>query len=116
MVDMVETIFNSELVKTLMVSLSNHGEIYASRLAREEDLTLSAVQKQLARFEKAGLLVSREIGKTRVYSFNSKNPYVQPLTVMLKIAQENSPTATRRKASPKPPTTEEVEDEKLWLY
>ncbi|MDR2463812.1 MAG: winged helix-turn-helix domain-containing protein [Verrucomicrobiales bacterium] len=113
--DMLATIFNSKLVVTLMLSLRQHGEIYASGVAREANLTLSAVQKQLARFEQAGLLASRTVGKTRVYRFNPDNPYIHPLTMMLKIARPTSSSASRPRR-PKPPPIEVDKDEKLWLY
>jgi DNA-binding transcriptional ArsR family regulator len=110
---MLVTIFNSELAETIMLQLYQHEEIYASGLARDAGLTLSAVQKQLARFEKAGLLVSRQIGKTRLYAFNLQNPYVSPLMAMLKIAYETLPLAKRERQqlSAKPP-----QDEELWRY
>ncbi|MDR1305774.1 MAG: winged helix-turn-helix domain-containing protein [Verrucomicrobiales bacterium] len=126
--DMTAVIFNSELVATLMLSLYQRHEVYASGLAREHDLTLSAVQKQLTRFERAGLLTARAVGKTRVYTFNSQNPYVKPLTAMLKITGENMSPAARKKMFPhrqrpasknqaprKDPPLIEV-DEKIWLY
>ena len=44
-----------------------------SYLAKDYELTLSAVQKQFARFEEAGILVSKLVGRTRVYFFNKKS-------------------------------------------
>lgn len=94
---MLETVFNSKAVELLMLHLYHYGEVYAYGLARDTGMALSGVQKQLARLEAAGLLVSREVGKTRVYTFNPKSPYVKPLKGILQIAYETLPLVTREK-------------------
>ena len=94
---MLASIFNGKVAETTMLYLYHYGEVYASGLARDAGLSLSSVQTQLAKFENAGLLVSREVGKVRIYTFNPKSPYVKPLRALLQVAYETLPLATRQK-------------------
>ncbi|MDH4466837.1 MAG: winged helix-turn-helix domain-containing protein [Bacteriovoracaceae bacterium] len=70
---MLNKILGSEIAMKAMFHLIHYHEIYPSAVAKDYKLTLSAVQKQFARFEEAGILVSKLVGKTRVYMFNKKS-------------------------------------------
>lgn len=70
---MLDKILGSEIAMKLMLHLIHYNEIYPSAVAKDYKITLSAVQKQFARFEEAGILVSKLVGKTRVYMFNKKS-------------------------------------------
>jgi DNA-binding transcriptional ArsR family regulator len=70
---MLDIILNSEIAMKVMFHMIHYGEIYPSAVAKDYELTLSAVQKQFARFEEAGVLISKLVGRTRVYSFNKKS-------------------------------------------
>ena len=56
--------------------LFHYGEAYANGLARDMKITLSQVQKQLDKFEAAGILVSKKMGTVRIYTFNPKLSFV----------------------------------------
>lgn len=70
---MLDKILGSEIAMKIMLHLVHYNEIYPSAVAKDYKLTLSAVQKQFERFEDAGVLVSKLVGRTRVYSFNKKS-------------------------------------------
>jgi DNA-binding transcriptional ArsR family regulator len=70
---MLDKILGSDIAMKIMLHLVHYEEIYPSAVAKDYELTLSAVQKQFARFEEAGVLVSKLVGKTRVYFFNKKS-------------------------------------------
>jgi DNA-binding transcriptional ArsR family regulator len=70
---MLDKILGSDIAMKIMLHLVHYEEIYPSAVAKDYELTLSAVQKQFARFEEAGILVSKLVGKTRVYMFNKKS-------------------------------------------
>jgi DNA-binding transcriptional ArsR family regulator len=70
----LEVILGGRTAAMVMLALYHYGEVYPSGVARDLDLTQSAVQRQLERFESAGILVSKLTGKTRVYRFNPKHP------------------------------------------
>lgn len=69
---MIETIFGSETAAKVMLYLYHYGEAYASGLSKDMGITLSQVQKQLDKFDQAGILTSKKIGTTRIYIFNPK--------------------------------------------
>jgi DNA-binding transcriptional ArsR family regulator len=82
---MLEKILGSETAMKIMLHLIHYGEIYPSAVARDYQISLSAVQKQFERFEDAGILVSKLVGKTRVYLFNKKSPITKPFIDLIKI-------------------------------
>jgi len=69
---MIEVIFGNKTAAQVMLYLFHYGEAYANGLARDMKITLSQVQKQLDKFENAGILVSKKTGTVRIYSFNPK--------------------------------------------
>lgn len=70
---MLDKVLGSDIAMKIMLHLVHYEEIYPSAVAKDYELTLSAVQKQFARFEEAGILVSKLVGRTRVYMFNKKS-------------------------------------------
>lgn len=82
---MLEKILGSDTAMKIMLHLVHYGEIYPSAVAKDYEISLSAVQKQFERFEEAGVLVSKLVGKTRVYFFNKKSPIVRPFMDLVKV-------------------------------
>jgi DNA-binding transcriptional ArsR family regulator len=82
---MLEKILGSETAMKIMLHLFHYSEIYPTAVAKDYQISLSAVQKQFARFEEAGILVSKLVGKTRVYLFNKKSPTVKPFMALVKV-------------------------------
>lgn len=82
---MLDKILGSEIAMKIMLHLVHYGEIYPSAVAKDYEISLSAVQKQFARFEEAGLLVSKLVGKTRVYLFNQKSPITKPFIDFVRV-------------------------------
>ena len=70
---MIEAIFGNKTAAMTMLYLYHYGEAYASGISKDMQITLSQVQKQLDKFELAGVLVSRKMGTTRIYTFNQKH-------------------------------------------
>ena len=82
---MLDQIFGSETAMKIMLHLYHYQEIYPTAVARDYQIALSAVQKQFQRFEDANILVSKLVGKTRVYFFNMKNPATKPFIELIKV-------------------------------
>jgi hypothetical protein len=80
-----------------LLHLFHYGETYASAIARDFSTSLSQIQRGLDRLESAGLLVSKEIGKTRTYLFNPKSPFIGPIREMIRIEYEGIPENERHK-------------------
>jgi DNA-binding transcriptional ArsR family regulator len=82
---MLDKILGSDIAMKIMLHLVHYEEIYPSAVAKDYELTLSAVQKQFARFEEAGILVSKLVGRTRVYMFNKKSKAAVKFYELVKI-------------------------------
>jgi predicted transcriptional regulator len=69
---MLAVLFGSPLKEKILLFLLECGDSYSLELSRNFAASLSAVQNQLKNLEEAGILVSRSIGKTRLYSLNPR--------------------------------------------
>lgn len=80
----LEAVFGSRSAMLVLLFLENYGEGHASRMATTYDVAVMGMQRQLKRFEEEGVLVSRMVGRSRVFSFNERNPTVRNLRQFLK--------------------------------
>ncbi len=83
---MLEGLFGNKSAEKVMLALYASGELHASAIAQMYDTALDPIKKQLERFEEADFLVSRVVGRSRLYSFNEKHPLMDTLREMLAIA------------------------------
>lgn len=86
---MLEGLFGNKSAEKVMLSIYIHGELHASAIAQLHRTALDPIKKQLERFEEAGFLVSRVVGRSRLYKFNENHPLTKPLKELLKIAKNN---------------------------
>jgi predicted transcriptional regulator len=84
----LEALFGNRTATSVMLYLFHYGEAYATGIAKDLDIALSPVQRQLDKFETAGILVSKMVGKTRVYSFNPKQPVTKKLKELIQVFYE----------------------------
>lgn len=68
---------------------------YARQIARFFDAPLDPMQKALDGLERAGILVSRTVGSTREYEFNSRYPLREELRALLEKTLSLYPEALR---------------------
>jgi hypothetical protein len=80
---MLEPIIGSEVRELILIYLAAKKQGYAREIASFYTKSLSPVQKQLDRLENGNVLVSFLSGKTRVYSFNPRYPFLKELMDML---------------------------------
>jgi DNA-binding transcriptional ArsR family regulator len=90
---LLEALFGNKSAERVLLYLKNYGQGYARDIAQTYGTTLSMVQKQLARLEAAGILVSRLVGKTRVYELNRRWYFYSELAALLDKALGAMPTA-----------------------
>lgn len=64
--------FGSQARTRALLALSLMAETYPREMARVLDLSLFSVQKALASLERDGLVVSRTLGRTRLYALNPR--------------------------------------------
>ena len=82
---MLDKIFGTKTAAFILLHLFHYGELHARGVARDINISLSTVQKQLEKFEDAGVVISKKIGNTRIFSFNKKSPLTKPLMELIGI-------------------------------
>lgn len=66
-------IFGSRAAEAVLLHLFHHGESYGRAISSDLEISLDSVQRQLEKFERAGVLVAMRHGRTLVYSFNPRS-------------------------------------------
>jgi hypothetical protein len=96
---MLEGIFGNASAEKVLFYLEQFGEGYATAIAKAFDgTTLHMVQRQLERFERAGLLVSGLKGRTRIYTWNPRyHPFLNELRALLAKGLTALPASKRRR-------------------
>jgi hypothetical protein len=93
----LDAIFGNTSATRVLLFVQNYGEGYASQIARTyEDMSVSRALQQLDKFEAAGLLVSTTIGRSRVYTWNPRNPRVKALRYFLQELLNSLPVDKQR--------------------
>jgi hypothetical protein len=85
----LEAIFAGKAAARVLLFIENYGEGYASQVAKSFEMPVSEVQKQLSKFENAGILVSRTVGTSRIYTWNPRDPGLKGLQILLRDTLEN---------------------------
>jgi len=80
---MLASLFGSKTAERVLIFLAAREEGYAREMARFFETDLKSIQKQLDKFEAAGVLSSREVGRTRPYAFNPRYPFLAELKSLL---------------------------------
>lgn len=76
---MLESIFGGKNVEKVLFFLLINQRCYGQQLSRVFGQALSPLQKVLDRLESGNIIVSTLEGKTRVYQFNPRYPFLQEL-------------------------------------
>lgn len=84
-------LFGNETAEKVLLYLENYGSGYPRGIATTFDLSISQVQNQLERLERGGVVVSRLIGKTRMYEWNPRYLFLSELRAMLEKALKRLP-------------------------
>lgn len=94
---MIEAIVGSSSSEKVLVFLYARDEGYARDIARFFTTDLAPIQKQLSRLEAGGVIVSRVVGRTRLFSFNPRYPMLDELKALLGKTLEFYPSDTRER-------------------
>ena len=95
---MLKGLFGNETAVKVLLFVEQYGEGYAQEIADTFDgLTVSMVQGQLLRFEKEGLLVSLKKGRTRLFLWNPRYPFVSEVREILKKALKAMPDSEHKR-------------------
>jgi len=92
---MLMPLLGSENRERVLVFISARDQGYAREIARFFDTDLYGIQKQLDKMESGGVLVSRTVGRTRLYQFNPRYPFLTELKGLLNKALSFYPDDVR---------------------
>jgi predicted ArsR family transcriptional regulator len=106
-------LLGSETAEKVLLYVESYGSGYPRGIAQTFGLPVSQIQRQLERFEREGVLVSRLIGRTREYRWNPRYLFRSELSSLLAKALDHLPadyqeryfrarTRPRRKGKPLP--------------
>src|SRR4051812_3032805 len=108
---MLEGLLGNATAEKALLYLAVNDAGYARQMAEALTIPLSVVQKQLQRLERTGVLVSRLVGRTRLFSFNPRFAVKDETLALLRRAfsllppRERAPyesTRTRPRSTGKP--------------
>jgi hypothetical protein len=92
---MLEPLLGSVNRERVLIFILARGEGYAREIARFFKTNLDPIQKQLGKLELGGVLVSFTAGRTRLYTFNPRYPFLSELRNLLEKALLFYPEKTR---------------------
>jgi len=84
-------LLGSRSAEAALLHLFHFGETYGRAVAADLGVSLDSVQRQLDRFERAGILVSKRQGRTLIYGWNPKSRFSSRLKDLVAAAYENIP-------------------------
>lgn len=87
----------TETAEKALLYLQNCGAGHPRGISVVFEIPVSQVQRQLERFERGGLLVSRLVGRTRVYQWNPRYLFLGEVRALLEKALTSLPDAYREK-------------------
>jgi len=79
-------VLRAESQEKVLIYLLLRNSGYGKSIAEFYGIPVNPVQKQLARLEVDGVVVSRLIGKVRQYELNPRYPFLRALKELLKAA------------------------------
>ncbi len=80
---MLEPILGSISSERVLIFILARNEGYAREIARFFETDLNPILVQLAKLERGGILVSRKVGRTRLYEFNPRYAFLDELRGLL---------------------------------
>jgi predicted ArsR family transcriptional regulator len=90
-------LLRAESQEKVLIYLLLQGKGYGKNIAEFYGVPTNPVQKQLARLESDGVIVSQLIGKVRDYQLNPRYPFINTLKELLKAAVEAYPDQVKNK-------------------
>jgi len=83
---MLEYLFTNKNVEKILIYLCLHEKANATELKHSFNSALDPIQKTLRKLEEGGLLVSFLEGRTRVFQWNPRYPFLKEIQDLAKKA------------------------------
>lgn len=102
---MLTYLFGNKNTEKILIYLHLHEQAHATKLSKSFKSSLDPIQKTLKKLEEGGLLASFKIGKTRVFQWNPRYPFLKEIRQLAQKAynylpkekQENYHLYTRKR-------------------
>ncbi len=94
---MLESLFGSRSCERVLLFVLARDQGYPREIARFFETDYRPIRNQLDKLEKGGVLRSRLAGRTRLYSFNPRYPFLRELKALLEKAMIFCPEEIRDK-------------------
>lgn len=94
---MLEFLFGNPVIEKVLFYLIVNQQCYPSQLRETFQTPLYSFQRALGRLERGGVIVSHKEGKTLIYQFNPRYPFLNDLKNFLKRAYSFLPEDIRQK-------------------
>lgn len=91
MTPILEAICGNRSAARVLLYLEAYGTGYGKGIADTYSAPVSAIQRQLQRLEVRGVLLSRVVGGSRLFEFNTRNPTVRRLRDLLRAELDALP-------------------------
>ncbi len=94
---MLEYLFGNSVIEKVLFYIYVNEKCYPSQLMKVFQIPLYSFQRALERLEKGGVIVSHKEGKTLIYQFNPRYPFLNELKSFLGKAYGSFPENIRLK-------------------
>ncbi len=94
---MLRTLFGSRTAEMVFFFMLTYKKGYARKISTTFNISLTSVQKQLIKFEEAGVFVSFLEGRTRIFEWNPRYPFLSELQALIKKAFQYLPESEKSK-------------------
>lgn len=94
---MLEYLFGNPIIEKVLFFLNTNEKCYPSQLREVFQTPLYSFQRALGRLEKGGVIVSHREGKTLIYQFNPRYPFLHELKAFLHKAYDFFPEEIKEK-------------------
>ena len=88
-------LFGSRAAEATLLHLYHYGESYGRAISSDFEISLDSVQRQLEKFENAGVLVSKRQGRTLLFSWNPKSGLTEAVKALVAVVYERIPLEKR---------------------
>lgn len=92
---MLEVLLGSVSCEQVLLYVFAREEGYPREIARFYNVDYRPIRNQLDKLEAGGVLISREVGRTRLYSFNPRCPFLKELLALLEKVMTFCPEELR---------------------
>ena len=92
---MLESILGSTNSERVLVYLIVRNEGYAREIDKFSNTGLAPIQRQLKKLENGGVVYKKQVGRTCVYAFDPRYPFLQELQALIRKALEFYPEDVR---------------------